>query len=162
MLNFKLGVVNVPRPDKNVPSNLNATDLDYYFAVPKTAKNPKGGALLARFMITEMWSKLGTLSSYRKQDLKLFKESFGTFIDSTGKKFDMNYPDELVEKVMGNWTVPINIHFKNPKIVNPVGLAVLKDIFNQERELYYLGEQDLAKTIARMQSRALAEMKSTK
>jgi hypothetical protein len=162
LLNFKLGVANVPRPDKTVPANMNATDLDYYFAVPNTAKNPKGGALLARFIITDMWSKMGTLSSYRKQDLKAFKESFGTYIDASGKVFDMNYPDDLVEKVMGNWTVPINIHFKNPKIVNPVGLAVLKDIFNQERELYYLGEQDLAKTVARMQSRALAEMKTTK
>ncbi len=162
LLNFKLGVANIPRPDKNVPNNLNATDLDYYFTVPNTAKNPKGGALLARFIITDMWSKLGTLSSYRKQDLKLFKESFGTYVDTNGKVFDMNYPDEIVEKVMGNWTVPINIQYKNPRIVNPVGLAVLKDIFNQERELYYLGEQDLAKTVSRMQSRALAEMKSTK
>lgn len=162
MLNFKLGVANVPRPDKSVPANLNATDLDYYFAVPRTSKNAKGGALLARFMITDMWSKLGTLSSYRKQDLKTFKASFDTYIDASGKKFDMGYPDELVEKVMGNWTVPINIHFRNPRILNPVGLAVIKDIFNQERELYYLGEQDLAKTVSRMQSRALAEMKAKK
>jgi len=158
VMNFDLGVVNLPRPDASVPNNLNATDLDYYFAVPNTAKNPKGGALLARFMITEMWSKFGTLSSYRYQDLEEFKKSFNTFTDSDGVKHNMGYSDELVSKVMGGWTQPISAYYGNDSQLNPAGLAIMKDIFNQERELYYLGEQTLDTTLQRMQRRAQEEI----
>lgn len=159
MLNFNLGVVNLPRPSAKVPNNLNATDLDYYFTVPTTAKNPKGGTLLARFIITDEEAKLGTLSSYKRQDVATFKDTFAIYVDKSGAKFDMKYSDKFVEKVMGNWTLPITSYYKTPVTKNPVGLGVLKDIFTQERELYYLGEQDIDKTISKMQSRAADELK---
>lgn len=159
MVNFPVGVVNVPRPNAKIPNNLNATDLDYYFAVPKTAKNPKGGALLARFLVTDVWPKFGTLSSYKKEDITEFKKNFGTYRDKSGKVFDMNYTDQFVAKIMGNWTTPISVYYKQSKTKNPVGTSLLKDIFNQERELYYLGEQDIDKTMARLQSRGAEELK---
>jgi len=162
ILNFNIGVANLPRPNTTVPNNLNATDLDYYFAVPITAKNPKGGALLARFMITEMWSKLGTLSSYRHQDLVAFKQNFVTYTDKDGKKYTMNYSDEFVSKVMGGWTLPITTYYKVNTTLNPTGLNMIKDIFGQERELYYLGEQSLDATVAAMQKRAQEALDSLK
>jgi ABC-type sugar transport system, periplasmic component len=158
MLNFNIGVVNLPRPSAKVPNNLNATDYDYYFTVPTTAKNPKGGALLARFLITEEWSKFGTLSSYKKQDLAEFKKNFCTYVAKDGKNYTMDFSDQLVTKIMGNWTTPISVYYNLPKTKNPVGTSLLKDVFNQERELYYLGEQDLDKTISRMQSRGAEEL----
>jgi len=162
ILNFKVGVANIPRPNASVPNNMNATDLDYYFAVPSTAKNPKGGALLARFMICEMWSKLGTLSSYRYQDLEEFKKNFVTFTDKAGVKHTMDYSDEFVKKVMGGWTQPISAYYNINNQINPKGLAVMKDIFGQERELLYLGQQSLDATVAAMQKRAQAELNTLK
>ncbi|MCK9287700.1 MAG: extracellular solute-binding protein [Sphaerochaetaceae bacterium] len=162
ILDFNVGVVNLPRPNASVPNNLNATDLDYYFAVPITSKNPKGGALLARFMVTEMWSKLGTLSSYRHQDLEAFKKNFVTFTDTSGTVHTMNYSDDFVQKVMGGWTVPITSYYNIDTKLNPTGLNLIKDIFGQERELYYLGEQDLNATVAAMQKRAQAALDSIK
>lgn len=162
ILNFNIGVVNLPRPNKSVPNNLNATDLDYYFAVPSTAKNPEGGALLARFMICEMWSKLGTLSSYRHQDLEEFKSKFVTFVDKDEVVYTMDYSDEFVEKVMGGWTQPISSYYNFDNMINPQGLAAMKTVFNQERELLYLNQQSLDATVADMQKRAQAELNSLK
>lgn len=162
ILNFPVGVVNIPRPDDSVPNNLNATDLDYYFAVPITAENPEGGALLARFLVTEMWSKLGTLSSYRYQDLEEFKKNFVSYTDDSGVMHTMDYSDEFVAKVMGGWTQPISSYYHIDTVIHPQGLAVIKDIFDQERELYYLGEQDLNATAAAMQKRAQAELDALK
>ncbi|GEM_PF-1882811 len=162
ILNFNLGVANLPRPNTSVPNNLNSTDLDYYFAVPRTAQNAKGGALLARFMITEMWSKFGTLSSYRHQDLEAFKANFNTYKDAAGVKYDMGYSAELVAKVMGGWTQPISTYYGIDTKINPVGLATIKTIFGQERELYFLGQQSLDATVAAMQKRAQAELDAIK
>ncbi|MDY0290183.1 MAG: extracellular solute-binding protein [Sphaerochaeta sp.] len=162
ILNFNLGVANIPRPDASVPNNLNATDLDYYFAVPRTTKNAKGGALLARFMITDMWPKFGTLSSYRYEDLVEFKKNFVTYKDSAGTMHTMNYSDEIVTKVMGGWTQPISAYYNFDNKINPQGLAVMKDIYDQERQLYFLGEQSIDATLAAMQKRAQAELKSLK
>ncbi len=160
LLNFDFDVVNIPRPDSSVPDNLNATDLDWYYAVPVTAENPKGGALLARFIITDMHTKFGTLTSYKHQDLNEFKETFTKYIDSEGVEHVMNYSDDFVMKVMGNWTESIATYYKNKDLINPEGLGVIKDIYNQERELYYLGEQTLDETVKRMQERAQAELDS--
>ncbi len=162
ILNFNLGVANLPRPNTSVPNNLNATDLDWYFAVPNTAKNPRGGALLARFMITEMWSKFGTLSSYRHQDLDAFKANFTAYTNAAGEKFEMDYSEELVAKIMGGWTQPISAYYGLNNQINPMGLTVIKDIFKQERELYYLGEQSIDATIRAMQTRAQAELNRLK
>ncbi|NQT58892.1 MAG: extracellular solute-binding protein [Bacteroidetes bacterium] len=158
ILDFDLGIANIPRPNASLPNNMNATDLDYYYAVPNTAENPKGGALLARFIITDMWPKMGVLSSYRYEDMDEFKKSFTTFVDADGAKHVMDYSDEIVTRVMGNWTQPISAYYGFDKTVNPLGLSVVKDIYNQERELFYLGEQNLAETVAAMQERAQDEL----
>jgi len=113
-------------------------------------------------MITEMWSKLGTLSSYRHQDLVAFKQNFVTYTDKDGKKYTMNYSDEFVSKVMGGWTLPITTYYKVNTTLNPTGLNMIKDIFGQERELYYLGEQSLDATVAAMQKRAQEALDSLK
>jgi multiple sugar transport system substrate-binding protein len=163
LMNFNMGAVNVPRPDASVPNNLNSTELDWYFAVPATAENPKGGALLARFMICEMWSKLGTLSSYKYQDLDEFMKKFVTYEDkNTGKVYTMNYSPEFVKKIMGGWTQPISTYYGFDSQANPEGLAMVKDIYDQERELYYNGEQDIDTTMAAMQKRIQAELDSQK
>lgn len=162
VLNFKIGVVNVPRASKSIPNNLNLTDLDWYFTVPKTAKTPEGGALLARFMITEMWPKFGTLSSYLKEDMVEFKKNFTSFVGTDGKISTVDYPDEFVNKVMGNWAQPISAYYNQKKDVNPVGLGMIKTIYDQEHELFYLGQQDLAKTLDSLQKRAMAELAAQK
>ncbi len=158
ILNFDMGIANIPRPDVSVPNNLNATDMDYYYAVPVTAENPRGGALLARFIITDMWPKMGILSSYRYEDLAEFKESFTAYTDTDGNKHVMDYSDEIVTKIMGNWTQPISAYYKHGTGLNPEGLSVMMDIYDQERELYYLGEQGLDETLSRMQQRAQEEL----
>ncbi|MCK9328598.1 MAG: extracellular solute-binding protein [Candidatus Cloacimonetes bacterium] len=162
LLNFNIGVVNIPRGDKNTPNNLNSTDLDYYFAVPNTAKNPEGGALLSRFMICEEWSKFGTLSSYRHQDVDEFMQKFVYYVDKDGAKHSLGYDEEFVTKVMGGWTQPISTYYGIDSMINPEGLAVIKDIFDQERELYYFGEQTIDQTIKAMQTRSQAELDALK
>jgi ABC-type glycerol-3-phosphate transport system substrate-binding protein len=161
LMNFDMGVANIPRPDESIPNNLNSTELDWYFAVPFTSDNPKGGALLARFMICEMWSKLGTLSSYRYQDLDEFMKKFVTFEDKdSGKTYTMDYTPEFVKKIMGGWAQPISTYYEFDSQANPEGLALVKDIYDQERELYYNGEQDLDTTVSTMQQRIQAELDS--
>ncbi len=163
MMNFKIGVVNIPRPNTKVPNNLNSTELDWYFAVPTTAKNPKGGALLAMFMITEEWPKLGTLSSYRHEDLNVFMKKFVTYKAKDGTLHTMTaYDAEFVKTVMGGWTEPITAYYKTDARANPEGLAQANEIYGQERELYYNGEQDIEKTIASMQKRLQAELDAQK
>ena len=162
MVNFNIGVVNIPRPNTEVPNNLNSTELDYYFAVPTTAKNPEGGALLAMFMITEVWPKLGTLSSYRHEDLDVFMKKFVTYKAKDGTQHTMDaYDADFVKTVMGGWTQPISAYYNTPR-ENLEALVQVADIYKQERELYYNGEQDLNKTIAAMQKRIQAELDTQK
>ncbi|MFA5546634.1 MAG: hypothetical protein WDA14_13370, partial [Sphaerochaetaceae bacterium] len=59
-------------------------------------------------------------------------------------------------------TVPITSYYNIDTKLNPTGLNLIKDIFGQERELYYLGEQDLNATVAAMQKRAQAALDSIK
>lgn len=163
MMNFRIGVVNIPRPSDKVPNNLNSTELDWYFAVPTTAKNPRGGALLAMFMITEMWPKLGTLSSYRHEDVDVFMQKFVTYIDKGGQTHTMEaYDADFVKTVMGGWTQPITAYYNVDPQANPEGLAQVMQIYDQERELYYNGEQSLDATIASMQKRIQAELDAQK
>ncbi len=159
ILDFNLGIVNLPRTDKDAPNNLNATDLNWYFAVPRTAESPKEGALLARFIITEMWSKMGVLSSYRHQNFSDFKEVFNKYTDADGNVHDAAYSDELVTKIMGNTTVPISAYYNVDPGFYPEGFSVLKNIYDQERELYYSGQQSIKETIDALQERGISELK---
>ena len=72
------------------------------------------------------------------------------------------YDAEFVKTVMGGWTEPITAYYKTDARANPEGLAQANEIYGQERELYYNGEQDIEKTIASMQKRLQAELDAQK
>ena len=159
LMQFNLDLVNIPRWDRSTPTNLNATDLNYYYAVPKTAKNPREGALFARFTITDMMHKLGALSSYRHVDVDEFKAVFNKYIAEDGTEYDAGYSSEIIEKILARDIIPISAYYKIDKGFYPEGSAVLNIVYEQERELLYSDQQTLEETISHLQEREKDELK---
>jgi multiple sugar transport system substrate-binding protein len=156
---FDIGVTEFPRLDETVPEDVNFSSLVGAWAIPKTSKYPDVAYEFARFVANENPDQMLGIPAYKQTKMDDTLVSFTKYVDKGGIEHTGVYPDSLIIDTL---TVTDKSHFGYhgfDPLLNAKYSSVLDQLFQQEVELYLIGEKTLDEFIATMQKRGAEEIK---
>lgn len=155
---FEIGVTEFPRLDSSVPADVNFSALVGAWAIPKTSKYPEQAYDFMKFIANENPDMMLGIPAYKQIELKDTLVSFTEHTAKDGTQHSQVYPDQLIYDTL---TVTDKSHFGYYNF-DPLMFAkytsVLDQLYQQEVELYLIGEKDLDEFIATMQKRGAEEI----
>ncbi|NQT57342.1 MAG: extracellular solute-binding protein [Bacteroidetes bacterium] len=157
-LDFNIGVTDFPRLNENVPEDVNFSSLVGAWAIPKTSKYPEEAYKFARFIANDNPDQLMGIPAYKKINIEETTKSFTNYLAKDGTQYNQVYPTQLVIDTL---TIKDKSHFGyynfDPLLFAKYS-ALLDQLYQQEVELYLIGENTLDEFVATMQMRGAEEM----
>jgi len=157
-LDFEIGVAEFPRLDESTSKDVTHATLIGGFGMPKTAKHKLEAFNFARFLCNENIDFIGGIPALNGADISSVVKTFVNYTDKKGVAHANVYPESVVRAALSiNKQDHLSFYKVDPVLYAKYG-AVLDQLYSQQYELFFTGQQSLDDFINTLQKRATEEI----
>jgi len=157
-LDFEIGVAEFPRLDESTSKDVTHAVLIGGFGIPKTAKHNLEAFKFARFVCNENMDFVGGIPALKGADISPVIKSFVNYIDKKGVSHTNVYPESVVRSALTISKQDHMSYYKMDPVLYAKYSAVLDQLYSQQYELFFTGQQSLNDFINTLQQRATEEI----
>ena len=99
---FELGIAPLPRLDKDVPTDVTASEISGFYVIPTTAKYPYEAFKYMKFVSHKGMDLVGAIPASKKVDKEIVVKSLATYIDEEGNKHENLFTMEELKGLFDN------------------------------------------------------------
>jgi len=158
-IDFDIGVADMPRFDENSSTEVTQAELYSCFMIPKTAENPKGAYLFARFLSKDNIDLVGGIPAYKDADLTDAMKTILNFTTKAGQTHTNVYPEQLVRDTLTVSKQGHLIYYNHDPLIYAKYYPSLMQVFNQQYDMYLTGQVSLDEFINLLQERGADEIR---